>query len=75
MAVENSALNDSAALPESNDSMTGGSNGAMADTTMADLKAGYSDPDKPDEPDNDFDDVAMSEKRGGFVGRPEGWDR
>lgn len=75
MTIENSELNKSAALPESDASYTGGSNGAMGDASMANLKTGYSNPDEPDEPDGDFDDVAMLEKRGGFAERPAGWER
>lgn len=58
-------------LPESSASYDGGTNGAMANTSKADLKRGFSLP-KVAEPDSD---ETNTKPKGGFCGRPTGMER
>lgn len=82
MTVENSELNTSDALPSSNTSLSGGS-GNGNNLLLADLARGYTQPDPPapvpswlpqnvDDGENYIGDPL---NRGGFLTRPEGWER
>lgn len=64
-------LNKQGTLPASDASLTGGTNGAVADTSAAALERGFSKPTPPDEPYIS----PFSEKEGGICGRPRGFER
>lgn len=74
-------LNDSPVLPTSDASLEGGTNGATV--PVGDLRKGFTDlQDKPDSPsvmqreDSDGSTyVGDPLTRGGFLKRPEGWER
>jgi len=54
----------------------GGSNGALGGASSAELEAGYINMDDENmERDSDFDDMAEPMVRGGFAGRPHGFER
>jgi hypothetical protein len=83
MTIENSTLNDSAPLSNSNDSLTGGS-GDGNSLSLADLARGYSSvsppppiphwlPQNADDGENYVGDPFG--ERGGVVGRPRGSER
>jgi hypothetical protein len=83
MTIENSTLNDSAALPNSNASLTGGS-GDGNSLSLADLAKGYSSlpaperiphwlPQNADDGENYVGDPFG--ERGGAAGRPHGNER
>jgi hypothetical protein len=82
MTIENSTLNDSAALPSSDIGYSGAS-GDGNDPSMAALKAGFAklpDPETPANylPQNANDGenyVGSPFERGGFLTRPQGWER
>ena len=82
MTIENSELNTSDALPDSDTSYTGAS-GTGNDPSMAALKAGFAKVDDPEVaprylPQNTDDSenyVGNPLERGGFLTRPEGWER
>lgn len=82
MTIENAELNNSAALRDSNASYTGAS-GTGNDPSMAALKAGYLKVDDPEVPprylpqntDDGENYVGNPLERGGFLTRPEGWER
>jgi hypothetical protein len=82
MTIENAELNTSAALPDSDTGYSGGS-GSGNDPSLTALKAGYAklpDPDAPPHylPQNADDGenyVGNPLQRGGFLTRPEGWER
>lgn len=63
--------NDTGSLPDSDASMVGGTNGAVASTSMAAMERGFSLPSYPDE--NLW--TPFSKQDGGFAGRPSGWAR
>lgn len=69
--MEKNDLNTSGALPESDASITGGTNGAVDGVSTAALKRGFSKVPNPDEPYYS----PFSEKEGGFAGRPCGFER
>ena len=72
--MENSELNDTGSLPMGSSSQ-GATDNAMGDASTAALKTGFYDADKAVERANDFEDVPMPQTKGGFLGRPEGWER
>lgn len=82
MTIENAELNTSAALTESSVSYSGAS-GDGNEPSMATLKAGFAKIDKPEVaprylPQNTDDGenyVGNPLERGGFLARPEGWER
>ena len=82
MTIENAELNTSAALHDSDASYTGAS-GTGNDPSMATLKKGFAklaDPETPPHylPQNTDDGenyVGNPLERGGFLTRPEGWER
>jgi hypothetical protein len=67
---ERSKLNDSKALPESSASTTV-EGGKLVGAAPGDLKRGYSLPGAPSPPDF----TVMADDDGGFLGRPNGWER
>lgn len=82
MTIENSTLNDSAALPESTASY-GDPSGTGNDPSMATLKAGFkrlAEPEVaprylPQNADDGENYIGAPLERGGFLTRPEGWER
>lgn len=82
MTIENSTLNDSAALPASDTSYSGAS-GTGNSPSLATLKAGFAklpDPEAvphylPQNADDGENYVGNPLERGGFLTRPEGWER
>ena len=74
--IENSALNDSTTLPDNGGAM-GVSGGALGGLSQADLKRGYggdvNTSPADDAPLNFVDQFPP--KAGGFLGRPEGFER
>jgi hypothetical protein len=82
MPIENSSLNDSAALTESNAGYTGGT-GSGNDPSLATLKAGFASLPDPETPmhwmpqnaDDGENYVGNPRERGGFLTRPAGWER
>ena len=67
-------------LPESSASIQGGTNGAVSGVDRAALKRGFSnetlEPRMEDiNGDTSAKDANEFAPRGGFVGRPRGWDR
>lgn len=82
MTIENSDLNNSADLPASNDGLTGGS-GDGNRLLLADLAQGYTRLDPPplvpswlpQNVDDGENYVGTPLDRGGFLTRPEGWER
>ena len=71
--MENSELNDTGSLPMGSSSQ-GVTDSAMGDAGKAAFKSGYFKADEYTEQD-DFDALFMPQSRGGFLGRPEGWER
>jgi len=66
---------DNDTLKQSDAGITGGTNGALGGAGKADLENGYIK-DTPAVQDNPFGlGLFRPEKEGGFVGRPEGWER
>lgn len=82
MTIENAELNTSAALPDSDTSYSGASGDGNA-PSMATLKAGFARLPAPEVaprylPQNTDDGenyVGNPLERGGFLTRPEGWER
>lgn len=82
MTVENSELNTSGALPSSNTGLSGGS-GDGNSLLLADLAQGYTKPGAPapvpswmpQNVDDGENYVGDPLNRGGFLTRPEGWER
>lgn len=80
--IENSELNTSGPLKSSDAGLTGGS-GDGNDPSLADLAKGYTalpDPEAvphwlPQNADDGENYVGNPLDRGGFAGRPEGWER
>lgn len=58
-------------LKQSNASYTGGTNGSLGEADMADLKRGYT---KPGAAENE-ESTQYNTQKGGFCGRPHGWER
>lgn len=81
MTIENSTLNDGAALPSSDTSYSGASGDGCPDQVT--LKRGFAklpDPEAvphylPQNSDNGDTYVGDPMERGGFLTRPEGWER
>lgn len=64
-------------LPESSGSLDGASGGSLAGASRGDLKRGYS---RAEVPEHQSDaqcccSICMSAARGGFLDRPQGWER
>lgn len=82
MTIENSTLNDSAALPVSDASYSGAS-GDGNSPSLTTLKTGFAktpDPEAapsylPQNADDGENYVGNRQERGGFLTRPEGWER
>jgi hypothetical protein len=70
LTIENSTLNDSRALRESNASYSGASGDGCPD--VATLKRGFAE--LPD-PAPTFTPFAEALDKGGFLTRPQGWER
>lgn len=70
MTIENSTLNEGRALRESNASYSGASGDGCPN--MADLKRGFSELADPQHAHTPF---AEAVERGGFLSRPQGWER
>jgi len=68
--------NDKDTMKESNAGMTGGTNGALGGASATDLQKGFI-PEQPAVEKHEWDMPMLTEKpkEGGFVGRPEGWER
>lgn len=69
--------NDQESLKQSNAGMTGGTNGALGGASTTDLQNGFIS-EQPAIAKNEWDIPMLHEekpKEGGFVGRPEGWER
>lgn len=83
MSVENSDLNDTAALPNSLEMISGATAGSMGDCSRADLMTGFFDTDKDiNKPNTDgllpypVENTPWApDAGGGFVGRPNGYER
>lgn len=63
-------------LKQSNAGITGGTNGSLGGASTTDLQNGFI-PEQPAVTARDWEMPMMTEKpkEGGFVGRPEGWER
>ena len=68
--AERSELNTSGALPESSASTTV-EGGKLVGAAPGDLKRGYSKPERS----SPADFTVMAPDDGGFLGRPNGWER
>lgn len=69
-------LNDSPALPESSESISGGTNGAVDGASTADLQRGFTKIPAPEQTnDSGENSVGNPYDRGGFLNRPQGWER
>lgn len=69
-------MKDKDTMKESNAGIHGGTNGALGGASMIDLQKGFI-PEQPAVEKHEWDMPMMTEKpkEGGFVGRPEGWER
>jgi hypothetical protein len=60
-------------LPMSDESMSGGTNGAVEGVSQAALERGFIK--EPNESDNVHPEFSRGAGQGGFLGRPGGWER